>query len=537
MAVQRWPGMSGLCALLVCVGAAPAVAKKKPSQSASVLAVAEPPGPLPAPWRAERLQLANGLRVVVHTDRSAPIVAVGVLAEVGSRNEQRGQSGLAHFFEHMMFQGTAHTGPMEHVRRIEAQGGTVNAHTSADATFYYQVVPKGALELALWLEADRLAHLRIEAQGVDLQRQAVLAELAERIDNQPGMRAAVELQQRAYATWAMGHPTTGSAADLKAMPLAGFAAFWQRWYAPSGCVLVVSGDVDVATLRPLLEATVALVPPRPRLQPEAIVEPLDATRTEGQVVDPLQQNPTTAVAWKIPAWPHADAAALDLLAHVLGGGPSSRLEQRLVREQPLATAYQAATEGRRDVDLLVIQADLAMSSVKALGDVQQAVWQEVLRIAREGVRPEELRRAQVRLEVAWLQAAAAAERRAELLAEAEVVLGDANRLSELLPRYRAVTPEDVLRVARRWLTWDRATVVHGVPEGWPALRTQTKPRWVAQAEAQIAVDEKVRAARALQAADEAQRKAVEPPKVTAPAVELPAATTATVPAPTPVEPK
>ncbi len=478
---------AAVAALLLAAPAADA-AKKKPAAVAPQ-AAPEPPPPLPKPWPVQRFSLDNGMRVVVHTDRSAPIVAVGILVDVGSRDEVAGKSGLAHFFEHMMFQGSKHVGKMEHLSRLEAQGAEVNANTSSDRTWYYQVVPRPALQLALWLEADRFEFLAIDQKNVDNQRQAVLAEMAERIDNRPLARASLEVEAKAYAAWEMGHPTIGSSEDLQKAPLQDFVDFWKRWYSPNNCVLVLSGDIDADQAKPLLAETLAKVQRRsePKRGASNLAEP--NAHVAASVPDALAKSAAVHLAWRVPAYPSDDACALDLLGQVLGGDESSRLEKRLVREKPLAVSYFAGTHGRREADLFHISAELAGGSPAQLVEVKRRITEEVLAIAQGGVTPAELQRARLAFETAWVEAATKPEVRAELLAQFETWLGDAGKVADLLPRYRAVTPADLQRVARQYLTWDRMVEMDAIPSTWTPAKPTGKPDWIARIEKAIAAEQ------------------------------------------------
>ncbi len=515
------------CAAAALLTAQPASAAKKPKKAPAAAPEPEKTWPLPKPWQVERFTLANGMRVLVHTDRSAPLVAVGLMVDVGSRDEVQGQSGLAHFFEHMMFQGSKHSAKMEHMRALEGQGADLNANTSADRTWYYQVVPRPALELALWLEADRFANLVIDAANVENQRQTVMEELRERIENRPLVRSHLDLVAKVYASWAMGHPTIGSIEDLTKAPVQAFADFWQRWYTPNNCVLVLSGDIDGATARPLVDATLGLVQRRADTQRPAQQEPAPTGHAGATLVDKLTRTPAVHLGWKVPAHPSADAYALDLLAEVLGSGDSSRLEKRLVRQGTLASGYSAGTHGRRDHDLFQVYVELAESGPAAIAETKRRIREEILDIAANGVLPEELRRAQIAFEAGWVRAAESPARRAELLAMFEVYHGDADKLKEVLPRYRAVTVADVQRVARTWLVWDREVELEVLPTGAAATPIGAKPDWVKKAEKAIADAEMRRVAAELRAREEAQRKAAEavPPPGAATPVALPPAST------------
>lgn len=505
----------------------PAHAAKKPKKP-PVVAPAEPekPWPLPKPWAVEKFTLGNGMRVLVHTDRSAPLVAVGIMVDVGSRDETQGLSGIAHFFEHMMFQGSQHAGKMEHMRLLEGQGADLNANTSADRTWYYEVVPRPALELALWLEAERFANLVIDAKNVENQRQTVMEELRERYDNRPLVRSHLELIAKAYASWAMGHPTIGSMDDLTKAPVQAFADFWKQWYSPNNCVLVLSGDIDAATARPLIDKTLGLVEKRADAAKAKISEPEPAGHVFASLTDKLTRAPAVHLAWKVPAHPHPDADALDLLAEILGSGDSSRLEKRLVRQGTLASGYSAGTHGRRDSDLFQVYVELAEPGPAAIAETKKRIREEILAIAASGVSEEELRRARVAFETGWVVAAESPARRAELLAMFETYYGDANKLAEVLPNYRKVTAADVQRVARTLLTWDREVEIDVLPPGAAAAPPPTKPDWIKRAEKAMSDAELKKAAAEARAREEAQRKAAE--AAAAPADATPVAAPATV---------
>ncbi len=515
------------CAAAAVLPAQSAWAAKKPKKVQPVAAEPEKPWPLPKPWAVDRFTLDNGMRVLVHTDRSAPLVAVGIMVDVGSRDEVPGLSGLAHFFEHMMFQGSKHSGKMEHMRVLEGQGADLNANTSADRTWYYQVVPRPALELVLWLEADRFANLVIDAANVENQRQTVMEELKERIENRPLVRSHLELVAKAYASWAMGHPTIGSVEDLTKAPVQAFADFWQRWYTPNNCVLVLSGDIDAAAARLLVEKSLGLVQRRAELQRPVLQEPAPTGHSGASLVDKLTRTPAVHLAWKVPAHPSADAYALDLLAEVLGSGDSSRLEKRLVRQGTLASGYSAGTHGRRDHDVFQVYVELAEAGPNAVAETKRRIREEILDIAANGVSADELRRGQVAFEAGWVRAAESPARRAELLAMFEVYHGDADKLRDVLPRYRAVAVADVQRVARTWLVWDREVELEVLPTGAAATPVGPKPDWIKRAERAIADTEARKAAAELRAREEAQRKAAEavPPPAEATPVALPPAAT------------
>jgi zinc protease len=462
---------AGLCVLLLGISApaAPAV------------------WPLPPPLALDRFTLDNGMRVIVQTDPSAPVVALGLMVDVGARDETPGLSGLAHFFEHMMFQGSRRVAKMEHFTALEAVGADLNASTSTDRTWYYEVVPKPALKLALWLESDRFAALQIDPANVDNQRATVLEERKERNDNTPYAASQETLERLAFTSWALGHPVIGEPQDLERAPVEAFQRFWEQWYTPNNVICVLAGDITVDEAKSLLGKTLGRLPKRATIErpplpvdlaPTAVYLPSATTRTHVLSVheEKLGRTPALHLGWRVPAFPQDDALVLDLLAEVLAGSDASRLEKRLVREKPLATRYYATTHGRRDLDLFQIYIELADARPKALAEVRQRIRRELEDLALRGPTAAELDRAKVAFETGYVFASLGVGRRAELLATFELTTGDAHALGQVLPRYRSVSAADVQRVARDLLDWDLGVEVQALPQGFPTPQGAVVPR-------------------------------------------------------------
>ncbi len=508
-----------LLAFLSLCASVPALARPPQKPPTPPNAAAPLPLHVPAPLPIERFTLANGMRVVVQSDARAPLVAVGLMAQVGSRDETQGSSGLAHFFEHMMFQGSAHVGKMEHMKQIEAMGGEVNANTSTDRTYFHEVVPKPALQLALWLEADRLVALRVDQEHVDNQRQAVLEERRERIENKPYGLAHLQLDEVAFPSWTLGHSTIGEVGDLQRAPLDAFQVFWKKWYAPENIVLVLVGDVTAAEARAVAEATVGRVPRRGDVPHAAFSEPEQKQHVCARHDELLAKTPAFHLAWRVPASPHADSLALDLLAEVLGGGPSSRLDKLLTRDLPLATQYMAGTDGRRDVDLFQVYVEMAAPGLPQLEEAKRRIRTAIADIAAHGVTPAELRRAQETFVAGWVFGTQSLARKAEFLAQFELFEGDAQKANTLLARYAAVTPQDLQRVARTLLTFDREVELDVLPKGHPLPKDAgLKPSYVTKAEFELTADARkaaAEAARIEQAKVAAEAKAAAEARATA----------------------
>lgn len=475
-------------ALACCSTLLPALATAAKPKRPRPASVAEGPWPLPPPLVLTRFTLANGVRVVVHTDTTAPLVALGVLVDVGARDEQKGQTGLAHFFEHMMFQGSKRAAKMEHLTRLEAVGADLNAHTSSDFTYFYETVPRHALELALWLESDRFARLDLRPDNVENQRAAVLEERRERYENRPYAMAELELPRLAFQNAAFSHAVIGRVDDLQKAPIDAFQRFYDAWYAPANLVLVLSGDVSGNEGRALAERHLGRLVSRNLPTRNDFREPAATGHVYASLEEKLGKTPAFKLAWRVPPVTHPDAFVLDVLAQALGGGEASRLEKRLVRERALATSYWAGTHGRRDVDLLEVHVELAEPGAAALAEAKKRVRGALHEIAIAGLPDEELRRAKVAFESSFVFGALDAGRRAELLALHEVCFGDAGRLADALSRYRAVTSADVQRVVQALLTWDAEIELDLLPTDLPQPKgAGLKPEAVTQHEAGLAM--------------------------------------------------
>jgi len=293
------------------------------------------PGKLHIP--VEHATLANGLRVVVSPDRSAPFVTVGVYYQIGFRLEPRGRSGFAHLFEHMMFQGSENAGKMEHIRLINASGGLLNGTTNYDVTNYFEAVPSNALERVLWLEADRMRSLKVDDENLRNQRDVVKEEVRVNVLNQPyGGFPWLDLPPVAFRNWPNAHNFYGDFADLDAATLADVQQFFRTYYAPNNAVLVMLGDLDPAEALALARRHFADIPthvPPPR--PD-VTEPVQMEERCGEVEEKFGPLPAMAIGYTLPPRGTPDWYAVALLERVLHGGRAGRVYRRLVLEKQIA---------------------------------------------------------------------------------------------------------------------------------------------------------------------------------------------------------
>jgi predicted Zn-dependent peptidase len=380
--------------------------------------------------------------------------------------EERGRSGFAHLFEHMMFEGSANVGKGEHFRLIAAHGGSFNGTTSEDRTNYFQTLPSNALELGIFLEADRMRSLDISAENFENQRQTVMEERRQSYENRPYMLSFLRRDELAYRGYfPYEHSVIGDMADLRAATLADVRAFHDRYYAPDNAVLSVAGDFDPAQLMEMVRRHFGMIPAR-RAPPWQ--DPGFAPQTEERtdtMVDPQAQLPAFHVVWHIPPRRTPDHYPLELLAAVLGMGESSRLHQELVKNRELANQVNVYTEDRRGPDIFGVWCLVAQGRTGA--EVREVLYREMDRVANEGISDRELEKVKNLVRRHFVFGLQSNLNRARQLAEYELYDGNAALLRTELDRYLAVTREDVQRVARQYFAPSNRTVLDVLP------RTQT----------------------------------------------------------------
>lgn len=436
---------------------------------------------------ARVFKLKNGLRVAVETDRTAPLVAVSITYRVGSLDEERGRSGFAHLFEHLMFQGTANLPPNEISRLVETNGGVDNAYTMKTNTTYHEVVPSWALEAVLWAEADRMRGLLISPRELEIEKRVVLEEMRQGYDNQPYRRATdVVMGELAFSRWENAHSTIGEESDVRAATLEDVRRFYDLHYAPNNAVLALVGDISVAEARRLVGRHFAPIPRRNRPRVPDTDEPRLTGSKRGRVVDPLAKNPLLVVGWHAPRRGSADYWALLLLAAILGGGEDSPLHEELVKRARLALSagahmpYWSSHYNARGCDLIGLFITLRADS--DLGAAEAGCDRVLERFLREGPREEELARAKVQLERTWIEGQQSLADRAQTLSSYVALVSDPSNFARDFRRLLRTGRADVRRAAKRWLG-SRGRVVMEVVPGEPVAAA------AAHAQEDLPVDE------------------------------------------------
>jgi zinc protease len=415
-----------------------------------------------------RFVLDNGLTVIVHRDVSLPVAAVNVWYHVGSKNEQPGRTGFAHLFEHIMFEGSAHVPEGEFDVLLEGAGGVNNGSTSNDRTNYWENIPANALELALWLEADRMGFLleTMTQEKLDLQREVVKNERRESVDNQPYGRAFETVYEHLYPSRHPYHwPIIGSMDDLSAATLDDVKRFFRTYYAPGNAALAIAGDVDEAEVGRLVERYFGSLPAGPPV-PAVDVPEVTLASDRRVVIEDDVQLPRLYIAWHGARAYTEEDAALDVLASVLSDGKSSRLYKRLVYDAQIAQDVSAFQNGQELAGSFWI-VTTAKPGV-GLDDLEVVVGQELERLVRDGVTPSERERAVNGVETSFvrsLERVGGFGGKADRLNEYHFLTGSPGFVDRDLARYRRVGEGDLVDAARRFLLDRHAVRLGVVPRG------------------------------------------------------------------------
>ncbi|HKU40551.1 MAG TPA: pitrilysin family protein [Polyangiales bacterium] len=461
---------------------APTPAAKPAPPAAATTPAPEKPGQAQVALRVIQHKLPNGLRVVLNPDNTVPTVAVAVYYDVGSRNEERGRSGFAHLFEHMMFQGSQNVGKGEHFQLIMNRGGSVNGTTSDDRTNYFETLPSHELALGLWLEADRMRSLAITQENFENQRQTVMEERRQSYDNRPYMQSMLRINELAFGDYfPYAHSTIGDMQDLRNAPLSAVQEFFNTYYVPNNAVVSIAGDFEPDAALALVQKYFGDIKPG-TVKPFTVPDPAPQTAERREsMVDPLAELPAFHISYHIPKDREPDHYPLEMLAAVLGDGESSRLYQKLVKEKEILQEIQVSTDGRRGPDLFSFWAICAEG--KDPEAARKLILDELKNIATKGITPRELDKAKNRMRSEFVFGLESNLSRASRLAEFETFHGDAKLLMTELARYTAVTAEDVKRVAGQYFAPTNRTILDVLPAkaaanpaGAPAPAPTAKPQ-------------------------------------------------------------
>jgi zinc protease len=392
--------------------------------------------------------LDNGLRVLLLPDHRNPIVSVQVWYRVGSRNEQRGATGLAHLLEHMMFKGTAKYGPRQFAQVVEQNGGSDNAFTTTDVTSYYVNIAADRVDLVLDLESDRMANLSLDAKAIDSERQVVIEERRTRTEDDPGGYLSEEVSALAFKAHPYGSPIIGWMDDIKRLTPAEIRAFYHTYYVPNNALLVAVGDFKASELLEKIKQTFGAIPRGPDPPPMLAVEPPQNGERRVVVRKAEARLPIIYIGYHVPNYHSTDAAALELMSMVLSGGRTSRIYRDLVYQR------QLALDAGGDYSYLSFDPYLFWFWATPMpGQTPETLEKELItevdRLKNEPVSDEELQRAKNQIEAAFVFQEDSVYRRASMLARFELTGGYRNK-DDYLRNLRAVSAADITRVARAY---------------------------------------------------------------------------------------
>jgi predicted Zn-dependent peptidase len=409
----------------------------------------------------EQYTLSNGLHVILHVDKSTPIVAVSVLYHVGSKNEEPDKTGFAHFFEHLLFEGSVNLRRGEFDQYVQKAGGYLNANTTYDRTFYYELLPSNQLALGLWLESERMLHARVDEKGIETQRQVVKEERRQRVENQPYGSILEESLKRAFTIHPYKWPVIGSIEHLDAAREEDYVRFYNQFYVPNNATLSIAGDIDVVETKALIEKYFGTIPKRDEPFRPNVVEPDILKEIKDTIFDNIQL-PAVIKTYRIPAQGTPDYYAVNMLSQLLAQGESSRFYKALVDQQQKA--------------LFVGNFPLALENPGALiafgicnvgidpKEVEESMDAEVAKVQNEIISDQEFQKLRNQVENDFITSNSTVAGIAESLANYHTYFGDANLINTEIDRYLKVTKEDIQRVARKYFSKNNRVVLYYLPK-------------------------------------------------------------------------
>jgi predicted Zn-dependent peptidase len=457
--------------------------------------------------------LANGIHVILHEEHATPIVAVSILYHVGSKNELKDRTGFAHFFEHLLFEGSTNIGRGEYSELVEKNGGALNANTSQDRTYYYEILPSNQLELGLWLESERLLHARVDNTGVETQRQVVKEEKRQRVDNQPYGSFMTEMFGRMFTIHPYNWVPIGSMEHLDAAQEIDYINFYKTFYVPANATLSIAGDINIEQTKAWIKKYFATIPSGQAINLLRDFENLDNAAFETQysiskdkfdkadflnsknadaqkvikkyssmptiiprpskeelpldkvVIDTIFDNiqlPAVFLGYRFPEQTSPDSYAIEMMNSILAGSSSSRMNKNIVEKKELAVTAFSFAFGMEHPGMGLVAA-IGANGVK-LDEVQKALEEEIELLQNELISQEEFEKVRNQFENDIISSNSSVAGIAENLADNHVYRGNANIINNELEKYLAVTKEDIQRVAKKYFKNDARIILYYLPK-------------------------------------------------------------------------
>lgn len=408
--------------------------------------------------------LDNGLHVILHQDNSAPVVTVGVMYHVGAKDEEQGRSGFAHFFEHLLFEGTENIERGKWFDIVAANGGSNNANTTQDRTYYYETFPSNNLELGLWMESERMLHPVINEVGVETQNEVVKEEKRSRIDNAPYGKIiyATGINKYVFDKHPYKNSVIGTMEDLDAAELEEFRAFFDKYYGPNNATLVVAGDIDPQDTKEMIEEYFAPIPggnevERVAIEEEPITETITATEYDSNI-----QIPAKLFVYRTPSMKARDAYILDMISSILTDGKSSRMYKKMVDDEKIALQVLAFPRSQEDYGTYVMGA-LALGDT-SLDTLATSMDEEIDKLQTELISEKEYQKLQNKFENRFVNSNSSIQGIAASLATYHVLYGDTDLINEEIEIYKDITREDIQRVAKEYLNDNQRLELKYLPE-------------------------------------------------------------------------
>jgi predicted Zn-dependent peptidase len=410
----------------------------------------------------EEYDLSNGMHVIFHNDPSAPVVITSVMYHVGAKDEQPDRTGFAHFFEHLLFEGTENIKRGEWFKIVTSNGGTNNANTTEDRTYYYEVFPSNNLELGLWMESERMMHPVINQIGVDTQNEVVKEEKRLRYDNSPYGQLIPQVKKHMFTKHPYRWTTIGSMDHLDAAKLEEFQAFNKKFYIPNNAVLIVAGDISNPTqTKEWVEKYFGSIPKGPAIERQTFVEdpitqPINATFEDANI-----QKPMVVSAYRTPSMKTRDARVLDFISTYLSDGKSSKLYKKIVDDKKMALQIGAFSYNQEDYGTYILygmpQGEFTSK------DIIKEVDEEIVKLQTDLISENDLQKLKNKYENNYVSGNASVEGIADNLASFYLLYGDVNLINTEIEMYNSITPEEIREIAKKYLNPNQRLLLDYIP--------------------------------------------------------------------------
>lgn len=409
----------------------------------------------------EEYDLDNGLHVVLHQDNSAPVVITSVMYHVGAKDEQPDRTGFAHFFEHLLFEGTKNIERGEWFKIVTANGGTNNANTTDDRTYYYEVFPSNNLELAIWMESERLMHPVINQIGVDTQNEVVKEEKRLRVDNQPYGNLIKAVKENMFKVHPYRWTTIGEMEHLDAATLEEFQAFNKKFYVPNNAVLVIAGQFDTAQAKQWIDKYFSTIPKGAPVTRKTYEEAPITQSFKATWEDPNIQIPMYVACYRTPSMKTRDARVLDMISSYLSDGKSSKLYKKLVDDKKYALQVGAFNYSQEDYGMYFIYS-MPMGQTSE-DDIMKNIDEEIVKLQTELISEKDFQKLQNKFESQYVNSNASVEGIANNLATYYLLYGDINLINTEIDLYKSITREEIKEVANKYLKPNQRMILDYVP--------------------------------------------------------------------------